>query len=232
MRIAAFFDIDGTVLSCNSARLFAQHLQRKGLVRRIEVLVVAYHLARYRLGLLSPAEILRPAMSFVVGRPERWMIEMCDAWYREEVRPHIHDRMRELVEEHRSDGHLPVLLSSTTCYLGDPLGRELDIEHRLVNRLLLDGDGNFTGRLAEPLCFGHGKVIHAERFAERHGVDLSRSFFYTDSITDLAALELVGEPRIVNPDPRLRRVAKQRGWPVLELPVPAATRGGRSASAP
>ena len=223
MRVAAFFDVDGTLLSCNSASLFARHIYGNGLVSRLDVLRVAYHLARYRFGMLSPAEILRPAMNFVSGRPESWLVEICDRWYEEEVRPQVHDRMRELVEEHREQGHELALLSSTSCYLGDPIGRDLAIEHRLVNRLVLDDEGRFTGRMVEPLCFREGKVTYAERFAAERDLDLSRSFFYTDSITDLAALELVGEPRIVNPDPRLRRVARQRGWPVLELPRPSSS---------
>src|SRR5207245_6089160 len=57
----------------------------------------------------------------------------------------------------------------------------------------------------------------AERFAAAEGIELAQSYFYTDSITDLPVLERVGEPRVVNPDPRLRRLAVRRGWPVLQL---------------
>src|SRR2546430_2634453 len=71
--------------------------------------------------------------------------------------------------------------------------------------------------LGRPVCYGEGKIYWAQRFATAQGVDLGRSYFYTDSITDLPVLERVGEPRIVNPDPRLRRVAARRGWPVLQL---------------
>jgi len=78
-------------------------------------------------------------------------------------------------------------------------------------------DGRFTGEAVRPVCYGAGKIYWAERFATAQGVDLGRSYFYTDSITDLPVLERVGEPRIVNPDPRLRRVAARRGWPVLQL---------------
>jgi phosphoserine phosphatase len=60
-------------------------------------------------------------------------------------------------------------------------------------------------------------VLWAERWAARHDVDLRQSFFYTDSITDVPVLERVGEPRVVNPDPRLRREAARRGWPVFDL---------------
>jgi phosphoserine phosphatase len=71
-----------------------------------------------------------------------------------------------------------------------------------------------TGQVVPPVCYGTGKVVWAERFAEEHGVDLSASYFYTDSITDLPLLERVAHPVAVNPDPRLRRLAQKRGWPV------------------
>jgi phosphoserine phosphatase len=75
-------------------------------------------------------------------------------------------------------------------------------------------DGRLTGRIVPPVCYGPGKVVWAERFAAEHRVDLSASYFYTDSITDLPLLEQVGHPVAVNPDPRLRRLARRQGWPV------------------
>lgn len=67
-----------------------------------------------------------------------------------------------------------------------------------------------TGELESPACFGEGKAVWAERFAAEHGVDLDRSYFYTDSLSDLPLLERVGHPVAVNPDPRLRRLALRR----------------------
>jgi phosphoserine phosphatase len=64
------------------------------------------------------------------------------------------------------------------------------------------------------VCYGQGKVVWAERFAAEHDVDLAASYFYTDSISDLPLLERVGHPVVVNPDLRLRRLARKRGWPL------------------
>jgi len=124
--------------------------------------------------------------------------------------------MAATVAAHRRAGHLLVILTSATRYLAEPVAADLGIEHLLVTQLLVR-DGRFTGEAVRPLCYGEGKTYWAERFAAAQGVDLGRSYFYTDSITDLPVLERVGEPRIVNPDPRLRRVAGRRGWPVLQL---------------
>ena len=108
------------------------------------------------------------------------------------------------------------ILTSATRYLAAPLAADLGIEHILVTQLVVR-DGRFTGEAVRPVCYGDGKMYWAERFAAAEGLELDQSYFYTDSITDLPVLERVGEPRVVNPDPRLRRLAVRRGWPVLQL---------------
>jgi phosphoserine phosphatase len=69
-----------------------------------------------------------------------------------------------------------------------------------------------VGTHIKPACYGNGKVHWAEQFAREHGVNLDQSWFYTDSYTDLPMLERVGVPRVINPDARLRRHARKRGW--------------------
>jgi phosphoserine phosphatase len=75
-------------------------------------------------------------------------------------------------------------------------------------------DGLFTGRVIEPICFEEGKIYWLQQFIEEHGIDLAKSWFYTDSITDLPLLDLVGHPVAANPDPLLYRAAVKRRWPV------------------
>jgi putative phosphoserine phosphatase/1-acylglycerol-3-phosphate O-acyltransferase len=105
------------------------------------------------------------------------------------------------------------LLTAATSYIAGPTGHYLGVSHQLCTRLEVR-DGRFTGRLLKPLCHGKGKLYWAIEFCRAHGADLERSYFYTDSIRDLPALEAVGNPRPVNTDRRLLRVARRRGWPV------------------
>jgi HAD superfamily hydrolase (TIGR01490 family) len=132
------------------------------------------------------------------------------------IRPHLLPAMAATVDAHRRAGHVVAILTSATCYLAAPLAADLGIEHILVTQLVVR-DGRFTGEAVLPVCYGDGKTYWAERFAAAEGIELAQSYFYTDSITDLPVLERVGEPRVVNPDPRLRRLALRRGWPVLQL---------------
>lgn len=214
MAIAALFDVDGTLIERNSASLYMSHLRRTGQARRRDVARTLWYLLQYKLGLLDIQSALATSMTWVRGRDEAAMAEDCRQWYAQEVRAFVFPAMAKLVEAHRDAGHLPVILTSATRYLAEPLGADLGIRHHLVSQLVVR-DGRFTGEAVLPVCYGRGKVWWAERFAAEHGVDLAASYFYTDSITDLPVLDRVGHPRVVRPDPRLRRVAQQRGWPIL-----------------
>jgi HAD superfamily hydrolase (TIGR01490 family) len=212
--IAALFDVDGTLIERNSASLYMSHLRRTGQARRRDVARTLWYLLQYKLGLLDIQSALATSMTWVRGRDEAAMEEDCRQWYAQEVRAFIFPTMAKLVEAHREAGHLPVILTSATRYLAEPLGADLGIRHHLVSQLVVE-NGRFTGEAVRPLCYGKGKVWWAERFAAEHDVDLASSYFYTDSITDLPVLDRVGHPRVVRPDPRLRRVAQQRGWQIL-----------------
>jgi HAD superfamily hydrolase (TIGR01490 family) len=215
-RAAAFFDIDGTLLSVNTAPLYARYLREHGRARRRDLLRTAYYLALYRLNLLDIDRAISRASGFIAGQVESEVAAFCEQWYRDVVRAYLVPGMLEIVERHRAAGHELALLSSSTGYLATPLARELHVDHLLVTRLEVV-DGRFTGRAVAPVCYGAGKVHWARQFAAQNGIDLARSFFYTDSVTDVPVLELVGHPRVVNPDRLLRRYARKRGWEVVAM---------------
>jgi len=111
--------------------------------------------------------------------------------------------------------HTVVLATGSTVYAarsGRPRGRHRPRARDRASRSASDGDA-FTGR-PSALCFGHHKVALAERWAAAHGVDLARSYFYSDSYNDLPMLARVGTAIAVNPDARLAREARRRAWPV------------------
>lgn len=221
MRVAAFFDIDGTVLSVNTAPLYARYMRRHGKARRRDLLRTAFYLLQYRLNLLDIDRALERASGLIAGQSEAEVAAFCEQWYRDVVRAYLVPEMIGCIEHHRRAGHELALLSSSTNYLAQPLARDLGVEHLLVTRLEVVG-GCFTGRAIAPVCYGAGKVHWAKAFASEHAIDLAASYFYTDSVTDVPVLELVGHPRVVNPDRLLRREARRRGWEI----VPAGGGGG------
>jgi HAD superfamily hydrolase (TIGR01490 family) len=170
-------------------------------------------LLQYTLGTLEPEGAARQAFGNIAGESEADMRAECRDWYQREMRKHISGQARREVERCLKAGLTCAILSASTPYLTEPLAEELGISHLICTRLEVE-NGVFTGRWEPPLCYGPGKVTRALAWAEQQGVDLGRSTFYTDSISDLPMLERVGSPRIVNPDPRLFAVARWRGYPV------------------
>jgi putative phosphoserine phosphatase/1-acylglycerol-3-phosphate O-acyltransferase len=98
-------------------------------------------------------------------------------------------------------------------YQLERVAQELDVEHLICTRLEVKG-GRLSGGLEGPACYGEEKCRAALRFAQQRGVDLRRSWFYTDGAEDVPLLEAVGKPRPINPDEKLGGLARERGWPV------------------
>jgi HAD superfamily hydrolase (TIGR01490 family) len=210
---AALFDVDRTLVTVNTARLYVRWRLSLNQASLLDYARMTHVLFQYALGTLDVDKAARVAFQAVRGQDEALLRDECLAWYRRVVRPYISSHGRREVERARGEGQLVALLSASTPYLTEPLAEDLGIEHVICTRLEV-ADGVFTGAWEPPLCYGPGKVERARVWAAEHGVDLSRSTFYTDSISDLPMLEAVGTPRVINPDPRLRLLALRRRYPV------------------
>ena len=213
-RVAALFDLDKTLLDTSSGQLYARYLYRHGQMGRGELARVIWWGLLSNLGLLDMRDLIPKLLSQAAGDDEGEMRRLCDRWFVEDVVPHVTESGIRQVDHHRAAGHVLALVSASTQYVVEPMAAYLGFPGQFVCTHLESQDGVLTGRIIPPPCYGQGKVVWAERFAAEHDVDLSASYFYSDSISDLPLLERVDHPVAVNPDPRLRRLARKRGWPV------------------
>jgi HAD superfamily phosphoserine phosphatase-like hydrolase len=114
-------------------------------------------------------------------------------------------------------------VTATNEFVTAPIAQAFGIDTLIAVQLERDQNGELTGRIAGTPSFGRGKVDRLQQWLEQQGLTWEgiRSTFYSDSINDLPLLEKVNHPVATNPDARLRAVAQQRGWPILELfPTP------------
>ncbi|HOG48268.1 MAG TPA: HAD family hydrolase [Anaerolineae bacterium] len=212
--VAAFFDLDHTVLTRGSASLWARFEYREGRLSRGQFLRLAWWNLQYRLAVIDMAVITRRLAASMRGQSEAELIARSNRWFEEMVRPCIAEGAVKRIREHMAEGHTVALLTASTPYVSAPVCHALGLDERYIcTRLEVQG-GLFTGRCIEPICFGPGKVYWARAFAAEHRLDLAQSYFYTDSYTDLAMLLAVAHPVAVNPDARLRHHATRTGWPV------------------
>jgi HAD superfamily hydrolase (TIGR01490 family) len=204
--------MDRTLIRRDTASLYVRYQRDRGEVGRRYSLRVGWWLFKYTLGVIDAEKVAERALESYRGKEEAWMVDRCRGWFQEYVLPHVSEAGRRAVEQHRRAGDVLVIVTGATRYAAEPLARELGIDHVVCTELSLDEQGRFTGKLQAPMCYGRGKITRTERLAGEQGFSLSQAVFYSDSITDRPLLEHVAEPVVVNPDLRLRRLAKQRGW--------------------
>ena len=214
MRQIALFDMDRTLIEGDTATLYTRYRRDIGEATLGDTLRVAFWLLEYTFGVIDAQRVAERALERFRGKEEAWMIETCDRWFVDYVLPVVRKKGREAVERHRAAGDLVALVTGATPYAARPLARELGIEHVACTELEVGADGRFTGSLKLPMCYGAGKLELVRRIAERERFELEHATFYTDSITDLPLLEQVKTPIVVNPDTRLRLIARRRGWRV------------------
>jgi HAD superfamily hydrolase (TIGR01490 family) len=215
-RRAALFDMDRTLLKKDTAALYTQYRRDLGEAGIKDMLRVGWWMMQYTMGVIDAPRVALKALEHFRGREERWLVESCQGWFKEYVLEHVQPKGREAVARHRAQGDVVAIVTGATPYAANPLAAELGIETVVCTTLEVDGDGRFTGRPIEPLCYGAGKVELARRAGERLGFRVEEATFYSDSITDVPLLEVVKTPIVVNPDRRLRRVAQKRGWPIQD----------------
>lgn len=215
MRVA-FFDIDKTILSINSAKLWVRYELERGTMSRTEALKGMLWMGLYGLGATRIERAIHAVVAGLQGRAEAPVIEDVANFYEEFVASAIRPGAREAVAWHRERGDAVVLLTSSSNYIAELVQEELGCDAYASNRFLVDASGCYTGHAQEPLCFGAGKVHYAREIASSFDSSLGASYFYTDSYSDLPLLKLVRHPRVVHPDPRLRREALWQRWPILD----------------
>lgn len=228
---AAFFDLDKTILARSSALAFAKPFFKGGLIGRSDVIRSAY--AQF-LFLASGAdhsqmETMRKYMSELVsGWDVAKVREIVAETIDEIIDPTIYDEAVALIEEHRAAGRDIIIISSSGTEVVEPIGERLGVDIAIGTQMAVE-DGHYTGEILF-YAYGEGKAEAMRELAAERGYDLSESYAYSDSITDLPMLDVVGFPTAVNPDDELREVAVEREWPILDFDKPVSMRSRTNAT--
>jgi HAD superfamily hydrolase (TIGR01490 family) len=225
-RMAAFFDLDKTVIAKSSTLAFSRSFYHGGLINRRAVLRSAYAQFVYLVGGADHDQMER-MREYLSGLVTGWDVQTVKDIVAETlhtiVDPIVYDEAVTLIDEHHLAGRDVVIVSSSGSEVVEPIGEMLGAERVVATRMVVGDDGRFDGAI-EFYAYGEAKADAIRALAGSAGYDLSRSYAYSDSATDLPMLEAVGHPYAVNPDRALRKVAAERGWPVLVFSKPVALR--------
>lgn len=224
---AAFFDLDKTIIARSSTFAFSKEFQAGGLISRGAVLRSAYAQFVYLVGGADHDQM---------EKMRQFMSQLCAGWDVQTVRdivadtlhnivdPLVYDEAVNLIEEHHAAGRDVIIVSTSGAEMVEPIGELLGADHVVATRMEV-ADGKYTGKIRF-YAYAENKAKAVSDLARKRGYDLENCYAYSDSITDVTMLETVGHPFAVNPDKDLRKVAKERGWPILvfERPVALANR--------
>ncbi|MBL8626232.1 MAG: HAD family hydrolase [Myxococcales bacterium] len=216
---AAFYDVDGTLIRINIVHTFSYYAQRQpSLLESVKrTITTAASIPMF----WAADKISRKWFNEIFyrsyeGASEDRLVTLAEELFEDVIEPNIYPRARDLVDESRRAGVRQVLISGALDFTLKPLARYLGVDELIANQLEFDG-GYATGKLAKPFVAGATKAEIMRQYSKKHGIDLAESWAYSDSFSDYPMLAVVGHPTAVNPDLRLRSIARSYDWPVLDL---------------
>lgn len=216
---AAFFDLDGTLLSCNLVTTYAYYARndRSLLKSAYQFLKVLVNVPVF-FGLDLYSRTLFNVFFFRAyrGMHRDRLVGLADDLFEVTLRPSIYSGSRALLEETRAQGYRNVLVTGALDFTIRPIDLHFGFDEIICNHLEFR-DHVATGRVLPPLVAENEKAAIIREYASREGIDLEKSCAFSDSTSDIPMLTATGHPVATNPTRRLRRIAEQRGWPIVTL---------------
>ena len=222
-RPAAFFDLDKTIIAKSSALAFSRSFYAGGLINRRSAMRSTYAQFVFLIGGADhdQMEKMREFLSrMVTGWHVDTVREIVADTLHNIVEPLVYEEAVSLIEEHQLAGLDVIIVSASGSEMVEPIGELLGVDAVIATRLATEG-GRYTGGI-DFYAYAENKATAIQELAQLRGYDLAASYAYSDSITDVHMLEIVGHPHAVNPDKELRRIARENDWPILTFDRPVA----------
>ncbi len=175
--------------------------------------------AHYQAGTLDVHDYVRFATEAARLKGPEVALAARERFMAEVIRPVIHPQALELVRQHQAAGDEVLIITATNEFVTQPIAEAFGVQQLIAVELERDAGGWITGEIRGTPSFREGKVRRfgewlAARGLQRHAAEVT---FYSDSINDLPLMDNADCPVATNPDDRLRALALERGWRVLEL---------------
>ncbi|MCE9599948.1 MAG: HAD-IB family hydrolase [Spirochaetia bacterium] len=218
-KAAVFYDVDGTLVHTNILHVYIYYALRLPKIseKARKLLMIM---------LFTPLYVLMEQMSRVIfnklfyknykGIPEERLRILGRELVRDGLMPNVYRDALDRIKQAKKMKLTQVLVSGSLDFVMEPFAKEIGVDHVLSNSLEMKA-GVATGALIPPVLPGKERLKLMKDFAARENIDLSKSYVFADSKFDLEMLEAVGFPVAVNPDNKLKKIAAQRGWPIVSF---------------
>ncbi len=217
--VAAFFDVDNTIIRGASAYHIARGLQKRGYFSYRDIFRFGWEQAKYNLfgeTLEQMDQVREDALSVIKGWSVAEMSQVGEEVYDEVLALRIFPGTKAIIDGHLEQGHQVWLVTASPVEIGRVIAARLGATGALGTVAEQVG-GHYTGRLVGALLHREAKAVAVRKLAVDNNLDLDASFAYGDSVNDSPMLESVGHPTAINPDTKLRKLATSRGWRIEEF---------------
>lgn len=213
----AFFDVDNTLMKGFSGFYSTLILIQKGILKKRRLPLAFFYRAVSPLYKGNLKKMYEIAVRDMAGSRVEQILNLGRECFERWVKPRLYREGIEKVEEHKKRGEPVYLMTSGPYMVIKILADFLGVDGRYSAGPVIDERGILTSEVRMPICYREGKVVAAEEVIRSHGASWKDCYYYADNIDDIYLLSKVGNPRVVNPDRRLLKIAKKRGWPVLNF---------------
>lgn len=216
----ALFDLDHTLLPLDSDYEWGEFTIRLGWCDATEFKRRnAEYFEHYRAGTLDIHDYVRFATQALREQGPLAAAQAHARFMDEVIAPAIRPQALALLERHRQAGEQLMIVTATNDFVTAPIARMLGVSELIAVRLERDVQGQVTGEIVGTPSAREGKVQRMNEWLAQRSLDWAdvETTFYSDSLNDLALLEKVSHPVATNPDDKLRLLARERGWPILDL---------------
>ncbi len=216
----ALFDLDHTLLPIDSDYSWGTFTTTIGWTDPVEFARRNDEFyAHYQAGTLDVHDYVRFATEAARLKGPEEALAARERFMREVIAPVIHPQALDLVRRHQAAGDEVLIITATNEFVTQPIAEAFGVQQLIAVELERDAGGWITGEIRGTPSFREGKVRRfgewlAARGLHRHAAEVT---FYSDSINDLPLMDNADYPVATNPDDRLRALALERGWRVLEL---------------
>ena len=213
-RYIAFFDLDRTVLGMNSGYALGKAAYKAGLMKRTDLINAIFMALLYGLKLRSAEKMITGMGSWLKGLTIETVLNLSEKAVDDYLIKSVFQGFRDELLLHNSQKAQTAFLTSAISEICIPLSLRLGVG-TIICTEMESKNGIYTGLPAGNYCYGSEKAKRMEEFCMNNGIDLHSSYYYADSVSDLPALEIAGNPVCVNPERGLKKIALKRGWRIL-----------------
>jgi len=214
-KYVAFFDLDLTLISGISGKILMQQAYKNKILSTGNILQGVVFSFLHKFNLMNPDRIMDKMVSNLKGIPEDTIKDLINNIFDSFFKDILRGKAINEIKQHINNNGKTVILSASLPYICDPLKEILRMDDVICSSLEVE-NGLLTGNPNGNFCYGEEKYLRAIQYCEENNFSFTEAYFYSDSISDLPLLQVVGNPMCVCPDDGLRQIANKSGWTICE----------------